>query len=88
MIVPHSRIAIARSARRREWARVPSSEVTKREDYLLKRLERSGKLFAFLREHRLDLFDDPFQEELGDERYQGLSDVERVPCVQRRTTPP
>jgi hypothetical protein len=39
----------------------PSSEITKREAYLLKRLERTKKLFRFLREHRLDLFDDAFR---------------------------
>lgn len=43
----------------------PSSEITKREAFLLKRLERTKKLFRFLREHRLDLFDDAFQGELG-----------------------
>ena len=45
------------------WA--PASEVTKREAYLLKRLQRTKKLFRFLREHRLDLFDDTFQAELA-----------------------
>jgi hypothetical protein len=45
------------------WA--PSSEITKREMYLLKRLVRTKKLFRFLREHRLDLFDDAFQDELA-----------------------
>lgn len=43
----------------------PSSEITKREAYLLKRLQRTKKLFRFLREHRLDLFDDAFQDELA-----------------------
>jgi hypothetical protein len=32
---------------------------------LLRRLGRTKKLFAFLREHRLDLFDDAFQDELA-----------------------
>jgi hypothetical protein len=32
---------------------------------LLKRLGKTKKLFAFLREHRLDLFDDAFQDELA-----------------------
>jgi hypothetical protein len=31
----------------------------------LKRLQRTKKLFRFLREHRLDLFDDAFQDELA-----------------------
>jgi len=43
----------------------PSSEFSRREAYLLKRLARTKKLFAFLREHRLDLFDDAFQDELA-----------------------
>ena len=45
------------------WA--PRPEVTKREAFLLKRLERTKKLFRFLREHRLELFDDAFQDELA-----------------------
>ncbi|MCC6872884.1 MAG: IS1182 family transposase [Sandaracinaceae bacterium] len=43
----------------------PPSEVTTREAYLLKRLQRTKKLFRFLREHRLDLFDEAFQGELA-----------------------
>lgn len=43
----------------------PPSEITKREAFLLKRLERTKKLFRFLREHRLDLFDAAFQDELA-----------------------
>ena len=43
----------------------PASEVTKREAYLLKRMKRTKKLFRFLREHRLELFDDAFQAELA-----------------------
>ena len=43
----------------------PSSEISRRESYLLKRLVRTKKLFRFLREHRLDLFDDAFQQELA-----------------------
>jgi hypothetical protein len=45
------------------WA--PPTEVTRREAFLLKRLERTKKLFRFLREHRLELFDDAFQDELA-----------------------
>ncbi len=51
----------------------PSSEITKREAYLLKRLERTKKLFRFLREHRLELFDDAFQDELAS-MYRGTDD--------------
>lgn len=43
----------------------PASKTTKREDLLLKRLGRTKKLFAFLRAHRLELFDDAFQDELA-----------------------
>ena len=43
----------------------PSSAITQREAYLLKRLVRTKKLFRFLREHRLDLFNDAFQDELA-----------------------
>lgn len=43
----------------------PSKEITKREAYLLKRLQRTKKLFRFLREHRLDLFNEAFQAELS-----------------------
>jgi len=43
----------------------PSSEISRREAYLLKRLVRTKKLFRFLREHRLELFDGGFQDELA-----------------------
>jgi hypothetical protein len=43
----------------------PPNEVTRREAFLLKRLERTKKLFRFLREQRLQLFDDAFQDELA-----------------------
>jgi len=42
----------------------PSKEVTRKEQFLLKRCTRVRKLFAFLREHRHELFDDEFQAEL------------------------
>ena len=42
----------------------PSQMVTRQEQYLLKRLGRTRKLFGFLRERRLELFDDTFQAEL------------------------
>lgn len=42
----------------------PPVATTRREDFLLKRLGRTKKLFAFLRLHRHRLFDDGFQEEL------------------------
>ena len=42
----------------------PPIETSKKEDMLLKRAKRSRKLFAFLRLHRHELFDDAFQSEL------------------------
>lgn len=44
---------------------IPEGKTSKREQLLLKRLGRTKKLFAFLREHRLELFDDVFQDELA-----------------------
>ena len=43
----------------------PESKSSKREELLLKRLGRTKKLFAFLREQRLELFDEAFQDELA-----------------------
>jgi hypothetical protein len=60
----------------------PSSEITKREAYLLERLERTKKLFRFLREHRLDLFDDSFQDELASMYREGDEGKEPVPPAQ------
>jgi hypothetical protein len=42
----------------------PTTKVTTREGFLLKRLGRTKKLFAFLRAVRHELFDDAFQAEL------------------------
>lgn len=42
----------------------PRRDYTKQETYLLKRLRRTRKLFALLRDHRSDLFNDDFQAEL------------------------
>ena len=42
----------------------PPVATTRKEELLLKRLTRTKKLFAFLRLHRHELFDDAFQEEL------------------------
>lgn len=39
--------------------------VSRQEQFLLKRLQRTRKLFAFLRLHRHELFDDAFQDELA-----------------------
>jgi len=42
----------------------PNSALSRQEQFLMKRLTRTRKLFAFLREHRHELFDDAFQDEL------------------------
>ncbi len=42
----------------------PRTECTAQETMLLKRLKRTRKLFAFLRNHRYELFNDEFQTEL------------------------
>jgi hypothetical protein len=42
----------------------PSQIVSRQEAFILKRLKRNGKLYAFLRLHRQQLFDDAFQLEL------------------------
>jgi hypothetical protein len=42
----------------------PPVATTRKERFLLKRLTRTQKLFAFLRLHRHELFNDAFQEEL------------------------
>ena len=43
----------------------PPVAPTRREQFLLKRLARVRKLFAFLRVHRHELFHDAFQDELA-----------------------
>jgi len=42
----------------------PRTSLSKREEFLIGRMARTGKLFAFLRHHRHELFDDEFQSEL------------------------
>jgi hypothetical protein len=42
----------------------PSVTLSKREQFLVGRMKRTGKLFAFLRQHRHELFDEAFQSEL------------------------
>jgi hypothetical protein len=48
----------------------PTTTTTAQEELLLKRSRKKRKLFAFLREHRAELFDDGFQKELA-EMYRG-----------------
>src|SRR4030095_1205737 len=42
----------------------PRQMYTKQEEWIMRRLGRTRKLFAFLRAHRHELFDDAFQGEL------------------------
>jgi hypothetical protein len=42
----------------------PITTLTRQEEFLMKRLTRTRKLFGFLRTHRSELFDDAFQDEL------------------------
>jgi Transposase DDE domain/Transposase domain (DUF772) len=46
----------------KRWS--PSQIVSRKENFILGRLRRNGKLYAFLRQHRHELFDDAFQLEL------------------------
>lgn len=46
----------------KRWS--PSDAISRQEKFILGRLKRNGKLFAFLRGHRRRLFDDAFQTEL------------------------
>jgi hypothetical protein len=43
----------------------PSETLSKQEQFIFGRLKRNGKLYAFLRLHRLRIFDDAFQTELS-----------------------
>lgn len=44
---------------------VPSTTATRREQLILARLGKRRRLFAFLYQHRRELFDDSFQDELA-----------------------
>ena len=46
----------------KRWS--PTQTVSRQEKFILGRLKRNGKLYAFLRQHRHELFDDAFQLEL------------------------
>src|SRR5471030_1574337 len=66
-----------RQAPMKRWK--PAVELTKKEQFIVKRLKRTRKLFAFLRLHRHELFDDDFQKEL-ESMYRGMGvGDERVP---------
>jgi hypothetical protein len=57
----------------------PSRECSKQEEFLLRRLVRTKKLFGFLREHRHELFDEAFQAELEAVYRNGGGGKEPVP---------
>ena len=42
----------------------PRQELSEQEERIIERMKRTGKLFAFLRRHRHELFDEAFQAEL------------------------
>jgi hypothetical protein len=46
----------------RQWN--PRQELSRQEQFLMKRLDRTRKLFGFLRTHRHELFDEAFEKEL------------------------
>lgn len=43
----------------------PSVELSREEEFICRRLKRTGKFFAFLRRHRHEVFDAAFEAELG-----------------------
>lgn len=60
----------------------PATKTSRQEDFLLKRLVRTKKLFGFLREVRHELFDDAFQAELeGMYRGTGAGKVPVAPAL-------
>lgn len=60
----------------------PRTSLSKKEQLLLKRLKRTRKLFAFLRLHRDELFDDAFQAELeGMYRDSGAGEEPKPPAL-------
>jgi hypothetical protein len=64
----------------KRWS--PSAELSRKEEFLMKRLRRTRKLFAFLRRHRHEIFDDGFQSELeGMYRNTGAGDDPVPPAL-------
>lgn len=60
----------------------PPLELTKREQMIMKRLNRVRPLFGFLRKHRHEIFDDAFQEQLaGMYRQTGAGDEPHAPAM-------
>ncbi len=72
------------SAREEAWMKrwQPRQETTRQEEFLLKRLHRTRKLFGFLRRHRHELFDEEFQLQLeGMYRATGAGDEPVAPAM-------
>lgn len=60
----------------------PPVELSRQEKMLMKRLTRVRALFGFFRQHRHELFDDAFQEQLeGMYRTTGAGDVPNTPAL-------
>ena len=60
----------------------PPVELSRQETMLMKRLTRVRALFGFLRQHRHELFDDAFQEQLeGMYRTTGAGDAPNAPAL-------
>jgi len=60
----------------------PPQAITRQEQFILKRLKRNGKLFAFLRLHRHELFDEEFQAQLESMyRNTGAGDAPKSPAL-------
>src|SRR3970282_1433432 len=56
-----------------------SQGLSKQEQWLMQRLGRTRKLFAFLRAHRHELFDEAFQTELAAVERQGGAGRDPIP---------
>jgi len=60
----------------------PSKTYTRKEQFILKRLATKRKLFAFLRNHRDEIFDEGFQTELESMyRHTGAGKEPRPPAL-------
>src|SRR5262245_41036907 len=67
-------------ARMERWS--PPVELSRQEQVLMKRLTRVRALFGFLRQHRHELFDETFQEQLeGMYRTTGAGEAPHPPAL-------
>src|SRR5690606_31229482 len=76
-VLPAARACFCRGMSTSRWN--PSTKMTRQEEFLMKRLTRTRKLFAFLRLHRSKLFDEAFQAELVAMYRDSGAGKERVP---------